>query len=172
MDTMKIKLIHDRLHEHKYNGLFDGMSKILKKEGIRGMYVGLGPTLLKFSMNQGTRFMVYDKVTGALSRFGDPENSFHKNMKRVLAGWMAGGISVLMNQPVDVIKTNVQGLEAHKYNGSLDCFKKTMAAEGVRGLYKGIVPRFVRVCNTVAITFCLIENFKDMLWRRWPDYCN
>ena len=71
------------------------------------MYVGLAPTLLKFSMNQGTRFMVYDKITQTLKGYGDSSNQTHTNIKRVLAGWIAGGCSVALNQPVDVIKTNI-----------------------------------------------------------------
>ena len=43
----------------------------------------------------------------------------------------------------------------------MDCFTKTLKAEGVRGLYKGVVPRLSRVVNTVAITFTLIEAVRD-----------
>ena len=51
MDTVKVKMIHDRLTENKYKGLIDGMTKMIKEKGIRNIYCGLGPTLVKFSMN-------------------------------------------------------------------------------------------------------------------------
>ena len=38
---------------------------------------------------------------------------------------------------------------------------KTLKNEGIRGLYKGTVPRLCRVVNTVAITFVLIEGIRD-----------
>jgi hypothetical protein len=31
MDTVKVKLIHDRLTDNKYKGLIDGMRKIIGK---------------------------------------------------------------------------------------------------------------------------------------------
>ena len=44
-----------------------------------------------------------------------------------------------------------------------------MKNEGVRGLYKGIIPRVTRVTNTVAITFVLLEAVRDKLWTMFPD---
>lgn len=39
-------------------------------------------------------------------------------------GAMAGAVSVLAFQWVDVIKSRVQGLEGHLYDGPIDCLKK------------------------------------------------
>ena len=36
-------------------------------------------------------------------------------------GAIAGAASVFGNTPLDVIKTRMQGLEAHKYQNTLDC---------------------------------------------------
>ena len=38
-----------------------------------------------------------------------------------LAGAVAGGASVLGNTPIDVVKTNLQGLQAERFNGTWDC---------------------------------------------------
>jgi len=47
---------------------------------------------------------------------------------------VAGAASVFGNTPVDVIKTKLQGLEAHKYKGVWDCAKKTLAEDGLIGI--------------------------------------
>ena len=39
------------------------------------------------------------------------------------AGVFAGFCSTMGNNPVDVIKTKMQGVDAHKYNGFMDCGK-------------------------------------------------
>ena len=36
------------------------------------------------------------------------------------------------NTPVDVVKTRMQGLEAHKYKNSWDCVKKIAKNEGLK----------------------------------------
>ena len=41
----------------------------------------------------------------------------------MLAGAFAGFCSTMANNPVDVIKTRMQGVDAHKYNGFMDCAK-------------------------------------------------
>ena len=60
-ETLKVKLIHDRFQPvPKYNGLFHGISTIVKNQGIGGCYKGLFPTILKQGSNQGVRFLVYE----------------------------------------------------------------------------------------------------------------
>lgn len=41
----------------------------------------------------------------------------------MIAGGFAGFCSVMANNPVDVIKTRMQGVEAHRYSGFGDCAK-------------------------------------------------
>lgn len=43
-----MKLIHDRLLEKpKYNGMIDGIKKIVIAEGLSGIYKGTLPTVIK-----------------------------------------------------------------------------------------------------------------------------
>ena len=76
----------------------------------------------------------------------------------LISGGVAGAASVFANTPVDVIKTVMQGLDAHKYKGTLDCAVQIVKHEGIKGLYKGTVPRLSRVVLDVAITFTLYEQ--------------
>lgn len=87
----------------------------------------------------------------------------------LVAGGMAGAASVFANTPVDVIKTKMQGLEAHKYKGSFDCFVQTFKEGGVKGLYKGTVPRLSRVVLDVAITFTLFDYISRVMDQIWPE---
>ena len=58
-----------------------------------------------------------------------------------LAGAFAGFCSTMANNPVDVIKTKMQGLKADHYDGVADCFKKILAKDGPMGFYHGVMPR-------------------------------
>jgi solute carrier family 25 citrate transporter 1 len=81
----------------------------------------------------------------------------YKVLCDILAGGFAGFCSTMFNNPVDVIKTNMQGLEAQKYGGFVGCATYIMKNEGVLGFYKGIVPRLARVILDVAITFSVFN---------------
>jgi solute carrier family 25 citrate transporter 1 len=63
----------------------------------------------------------------------------------------------------------MQGLEAKKYKGAMDCFFTIFKNEGIRGLYKGTVPRLSRVVLDVALTFTLFEYIKAGLDYVMPD---
>ena len=62
-----------------------------------------------------------------------------------------------------MVKTNLQGMEAHKYGGFLGCFAYIMKHEGPLGFYKGVGPRLARVILDVAITFSVFNSLKRLL---------
>jgi len=80
-----------------------------------------------------------------------------------IAGAFAGAVSCIANNPVDVVKTKLQGLEADKYKGVVDCFQQVMRNEGFGGFYSGVGPRMVKVCLDVALTFSIFNGIKRAL---------
>lgn len=63
----------------------------------------------------------------------------------------------------------MQGLKAAEYKNSMDCFLKVFKNEGIKGLYKGTVPRLGRVVLDVAITFTLYDYITEAIVKVWPD---
>lgn len=91
-------------------------------------------------------------------------------LANMLAGGFAGFCSTMANNPVDVIKTKLQGLDAHKYNGFMDCGRQIMKADGPLGFYKGVGPRCFRVVADVALTFSIFHGLKRNITRLfYPD---
>ena len=45
---------------HVYNNLFHALSSILEKEGLPGLYKGLGPSWMKLVLGAGISFMCYE----------------------------------------------------------------------------------------------------------------
>ena len=84
----------------------------------------------------------------------------YKVVSDLLAGGFAGFCSVMANNPVDVIKTKMQGVDAHKYNGFLDCGAQIMKTSGPMGFYSGAGPRLARVILDVALTFSIFGALK------------
>jgi len=167
METIKVKLIHDQLSPNpKYRGFFHGVTSIAKEQGLSGCYKGLFPTILKQGSNQMIRFAVFFELKRRM--LGDDPNKKFNVAQSMFAGGVAGAASVFGNTPVDVVKTRMQGLEAHKYNGFMDCVSQIMKKEGLKGFYKGTTPRLGRVCLDVAITMTLytqIMNLLDSVWK-------
>lgn len=164
METIKTKLIHDRIDgANRYRGLFHGISTIVGEKGFSGIYKGLVPTILRQGSNQMIRFLVYEDTNKYLKQH------LNTTLAMFISGGIAGAASVLGNNPIDVIKTNMQGLKAQQYNGPWDCAKQIAKNEGLRGFYKGAVPRMTRVVLDVALTFTLYENLKMLMDKVVPD---
>ena len=77
-----------------------------------------------------------------------------------------GGSSVLGNTPIDVIKTRMQ---SGHYSSSVECVKHLARTEGVRGFYKGCLPRLNRVCLEVALAFTIFDTVQNTFNKIWPQ---
>ncbi|XP_010874785.1 tricarboxylate transport protein B, mitochondrial [Esox lucius] len=166
METVKVKFIHDQSSaKPKYRGFYHGVSEIIRTQGVRGTYQGLTATVLKQGSNQAIRFYVMTSLRNWYK--GDNPSKSINPVVTGTFGAIAGAASVFGNTPLDVIKTRMQGLEAHKYKSTLDCAVKIMRHEGVRAFYKGTVPRLGRVCLDVAIVFIIYEEVVKVLNGIW-----
>eukprot|EP00276_Gloeochaete_wittrockiana_P020664 CAMPEP_0184336038 /NCGR_PEP_ID=MMETSP1089-20130417/4486_1 /TAXON_ID=38269 ORGANISM="Gloeochaete wittrockiana, Strain SAG46.84" /NCGR_SAMPLE_ID=MMETSP1089 /ASSEMBLY_ACC=CAM_ASM_000445 /LENGTH=314 /DNA_ID=CAMNT_0026660965 /DNA_START=152 /DNA_END=1096 /DNA_ORIENTATION=+ len=167
-ETMKVRLIHDRLSPNpRFKNTFHGISTIFREQGFSGVYKGLGATILRQGSNQAIRFPTYYYLK---SWFCDgPDGNFAQNgpilgiVQQIFVGATAGAASVIGNTPIDVVKTKMQGFEANQYNGVVDCIAKTWKTEGFGGFYKGVGARMGRVSVDVALTFFFVEKIKSIV---------
>ena len=112
------------------------------------------------------RFVVYTDTSKYLHA-----NVFKKSKvaSDFIAGGFAGFCSTMANNPVDVIKTRMQGVDAHKYNGFMDCGKQIMVQSGPLGFYAGVGPRLARVVLDAALTFSIFGTLKKAMMARLQE---
>ncbi|KAK6618152.1 hypothetical protein RUM44_002603 [Polyplax serrata] len=160
LETVECKLIHERrVGGSRYKGFLHGAILIVKEEGLKGLYSGLAPSVLKQAGNQGTRFFIVETLKGWY-RNGDPNVAVPKLLVGFY-GTIAGFCSVFITNPIDVVKTRMQGLHHSKYNNMFDCFWKISREEGFYSFYRGLTPRLSRVCMEVSSTFMFYDIFMD-----------
>jgi len=164
IETLKVRLISDqRRRVPRYRGLAHAATSIARTEGVSGLYKGLGPTVVKQGSNQAIRFFVMESLRSWYTQ-GRADQSVPYYLV-ALFGAVAGGASVLGNTPVDVLKTRMQ---SGAYRTSLECIKYIAKTDGVRGFYKGCLPRLNRVCIEVGLAFCIFDSVQKMFGRVWP----
>ncbi|XP_067619941.1 tricarboxylate transport protein, mitochondrial-like [Eurosta solidaginis] len=160
MESLKVKLIHDRRSETpQFRGLFHATRLILKNQGFRGMYMGLTPTLLRQCSNHGIRFSIMEAFKNYFK--GDDPTKKPAKWMTVMIGLIAGGSAVFANTPIDTLKTRMQGLEAAKYKNSWDCLVKTYREEGLLAFYKGMTPRLIRLSIQAGALFTLYDIYVE-----------
>jgi solute carrier family 25 (mitochondrial citrate transporter), member 1 len=161
-ETIKTKLIENNESFKK------GVSNIIKKNGVSGLYNGLIPTIIKQSTNQGIRFMSYNIYKNNIINI-DPNKNI-TTTQALLGGMFSGTISTICNNPIDMIKTRLQGFDSYKYNGTIDCIKKVIKNEGLLSLYKGLDARLMRVIPGQGIIFASYERISNFLENKINKY--
>lgn len=96
----------------------------------------------------GTYFLTYEFLT----RRDGPVSTW----TMIFGGGCAGMASWLISYPVDVLKTRVQMDSTMKYNGLIDCYKKSVAKEGYKLLFRGLMPTLVRAFPVNAACFTVV----------------
>jgi solute carrier family 25 citrate transporter 1 len=56
----------------RYSGMLDALVKIPREEGIRALYRGLLPRLMRIPPGQAIVWAVSDQITGYIERHGSP----------------------------------------------------------------------------------------------------
>ena len=80
----------------------------------------------------------------------------------LIAGSAAVG-AICITNPIDVVKTRMQGLKAAEYSSTLDCFVKIATREGPLQLYSGAIARAARVVPGQGIIFMSQEKIYQAL---------
>lgn len=150
-----------------------GLSKILREEGVRGLYRGLTPTLFALLPNWAVYFTTYERLKTAVAARVKPEWSSSPAVHMAAAAG-AGAATMLITNPIWVIKTRLQtqnlgikmgtGRNPALYKGTIDAFLRIAREEGLAGLYSGLGPSLLGVMH-VVIQFPLYENLKSRLAR-------
>ncbi|KAL7313523.1 hypothetical protein PS15m_007261 [Mucor circinelloides] len=158
LDVVKTRLQNQGIDSLKYRGTMGTIKRIRLEEGIRGLYRGLGPTVIGYLNTWGIYFTVYDycKISWAKD---DIENDW---LAHISSAMTAGIVSTTLTSPVWVIKTRFMTQSVRtpqRYNSVMEAFALIAKHEGIRGFYKGLGPSLIGVSH-VAIQFPLYERLK------------
>lgn len=97
-----------------------------------------------------------------------------KMQSNFLADFLMGGVSAAVSKtaaaPIERVKLLVQNQEemikqgrlSRPYSGIMDCFRRTIADEGVASLWRGNTANVLRYFPTQALNFAFKDKFKAM----------
>lgn len=185
LDVIKTKLqAQQAVHgTHTYQGVAGTVRTILKHDGFRGLYRGLGPTILGYLPTWAIYFAMYD---GIKNYFGEkplggvsprqvypaaqpkgyqPLAREHPWSLHILSAMAAGATSTMCTNPLWVIKTRfmTQPREERRYKHTLDAALTIYRSEGWRAFFRGLLPSLLGIAH-VAVQFPLYEELK-----RWAN---
>lgn len=131
----------------KFNGIADCIVSTVKAQGITGLYTG-------WSVTVAGAFVYRAGQLGCFAQIQDL-NPYKKDkgmlgaVSSFVAVTTARTVIMPFNYPFDTIRRRMM-LQSEKpkaerlYSGSFNCLQQIVAKEGVKGLYKGMVPELFR----------------------------
>ncbi|EFJ46784.1 hypothetical protein VOLCADRAFT_62332 [Volvox carteri f. nagariensis] len=160
LDVLKTRLQVTKASSTSISG---GIRAIIAHEGTRGMYKGLGPTLLALLPNWAVYFVVYDSLKRRLGAVTPPQSAAEGPLTHMAAAAGAGVTTILVTNPLWVVKTRMQSpyLRRPPYKSTAEALVRIAREEGLRGLYSGLAPSMAGIAH-VAIQFPLYEYAKQV----------
>lgn len=143
--------------------LRETVKKIHLEYGIRGIYRGVGITLLREVQAYGVWFLTYESLIQYIQKKRHYKlRSDISTPELLFSGATAGCALWLSSYPLDVIKSNIQsdkfGAQS-KFHGKISTAAAAIwKANGFRGFWKGIVPCLLRAVPCSAGTFAAVET--------------
>ncbi|KAF3675184.1 Phosphate carrier protein, mitochondrial [Capsicum annuum] len=149
----------------KYKSISSGFGVLLKEQGVRGLFKGWAPTLLGYSAQGACKYGFYEYFKKYYSDLAGPENAVKYKTLIYLAGSASAEvIADVALCPFEAVKVRVQTQPGFA-RGLSDGLPKIVKAEGVAGLYKGIVPLWGRQIPYTMMKFASFENIVEQLYK-------
>ncbi|GLC35292.1 hypothetical protein PLESTB_000580300 [Pleodorina starrii] len=150
--VIKVRLMAKE-HLGRYKNSWDCLAKVVRQEGVLALATGLGPTLWRNcvwnSLYYGTMHQLEHSREG-LGLLGPLDNPILAAARTIVVGTAVGMMATCFNAPFDVVKSRFQALlpadrAARGYRSTLPALLAIASAEGPRALYKGFVPKALRL---------------------------
>ncbi|KNC84385.1 hypothetical protein SARC_03401 [Sphaeroforma arctica JP610] len=143
----------------KYKNAIHAITTIAREEGLSGLYRGVSPTVQRACVVAGVELPAYDVSKRYFLHHKYFEDSYGLHF---MCSNIAGLVGAIASNPIDVVKTRLMSQSASAtgvYTGVMDCFRKTVAAEGWMALYKGFIPNYARLAPWNIAFFMSYEQY-------------
>lgn len=166
-DVVRTRLVAQSENYKVYRSVSQTFHSLITTEGVSALYKGLLPTIIQVAPHAGVQFMSYKFFESVYCRMFNCslENRSGVFTSSVISGSLAGFCAKTAVYPFDLCRKRlqVQGFDRKVFgenfvcNGLVDCFRKTYAFEGIRGIYKGLLPSLIKAVVTTALHFTSYE---------------
>lgn len=173
LERIKI-LLQTRTEGYHSLGVYQSLKKLVKHEGLQGLYKGNTASVLRIVPYAALHFMTYEQYRCWL--LNNCPSIGVGSIVDLLAGSAAGGTAAICTYPLDLARTKlayqvvyeeqsfkngVRGLHFQPgYHGIKDVIKNVYTDGGVRGLYRGVGPTLVGILPYAGLKFYIYEELK------------
>jgi len=168
MEVVKEKLMIQGQIKTKntYSGSFDLVSRVVKAEGIAGLYRGFVMQMLTYGPFNAIGIAIAEEF----KKLGPADAGDAFNAASAFGGY---AIASALTNPFDVVKTRIQvqtsNPEMFHYKGGWDCFTQIVRNEGALALMDGVVGRVMWLTPRCGIALTAYGMLSEAFSRKDPE---
>ncbi|KAI0056084.1 mitochondrial carrier [Artomyces pyxidatus] len=164
LEATRIRLVSQRGYA---TGLASGFTRLVREDGVRGLYAGFIPILFKqipyavgqFTVNEFCHEIAFRSMSEEAKNNLSPTAKFSIQLG---SGIIAGFAAAILSQPADTLLSQIN--KGHGPEGSMLYRLGTLAKQaGFRGLFAGLGPRMVMTAGLVSGQFLIYDAVKHAL---------
>lgn len=158
LDVLKVNM---QVNPIKYHSISTSFTTLFREDGLSAFRRGWTGKFFGYGVQGACRFGLYEYLKKVYSEILPEQN---KSLIFFLSSASAEVIANVALCPFEAIKVRVQA-QPHFAKGLADGFPKIYASEGLRGLYKGLIPLWGRNLPFSMIMFSSFEHSVDFIYR-------
>jgi solute carrier family 25 protein 34/35 len=128
--------------QHHYKNAWDGLRQIYSAEGIRGLYRGVGPAMVRTGFGSSVQLPTYFLAKRTMQKHLAMEDG---PVLHLASSATSGFVVCCVMHPPDTIMSRMYNQTGNLYKGAFDCLFRTIKTEGVFALYKGFFAHLARI---------------------------
>ncbi|KAJ2903396.1 ADP/ATP carrier protein [Zalerion maritima] len=156
--------------DRKYNGIADCFRRTMGDEGVMALWRGNTANVIRYFPTQALNFAFRDKFKSMFGYKKDRDGYAKWMAGNLASGGAAGATSLLFVYSLDYARTRLandaksatKGGE-RQFNGLVDVYKKTIASDGVAGLYRGFMPSVTGIIVYRGLYFGMYDSIKPVI---------
>ena len=163
-DVLNVRMQHDAAlpssQRRNYKNAVDGIIRMTREEGWRSLFRGVLPNSMRAVLMTASQLASYDGFKRLILSKTSLDDTLTTHFS---ASFLAGFVATTICSPVDVVKTRI--MSAKESESLARLLARIYANEGVRWMFRGWVPSFVRLGPHTIATFLFLEQHKK-IYRR------
>lgn len=157
-DVVKQRMQMDKLRSFKSS--LDCARRIIGSEGVPALFRSLPTTIIMNVPHFAAYWVAYEGTLTTLSGKSSRNREEEMTVDYMAAGFIAGACAAVVSFPFDTVKTHLQLGHGRDFR---DTFGQLMQRRGMRGLFKGVIPRIMYTAPSGAIMMVTYETVKSAL---------
>jgi len=157
--------------DRPYNGVVDCFRRVVADEGLTSLWRGNTANVIRYFPTQALNFAFKDYFKRLFNKSKDKDGYAMWFLGNLASGGAAGASSLFFVYSLDYARTRLandaksakKGGGDRQFNGLVDVYRKTMASDGVAGLYRGFVVSCAGIIVYRGCYFGFFDTLKPLV---------